>query len=263
MNQHIDSTHLKVLALLILSWLVFSSANAVERLIWDKHPLRLTLPVGKERLVTFPQSVKVDVPDSIAEKLTTQSLNGTVYWTANTPFKTTRFKVKSTHGNQLYLIDLSATKDSDTTDVEIQLPTVNAAADQADTPARQSKPAINSLDYITLTRFAAQQLYAPQRLLKTLPQIQRSRVRQRAVTHLLRGVQVEAIPIAAWRKGRLFVTAVRLVNQTQHPITLDPRDLRGRWRTAAFQHSRLKANGSSADTTVLYLVSDQTFEEAW
>ena len=39
----------------------------------------------------------------------------------------------------------------------------------------------------------------------------------------------------------------------------DPRNLRGRWLTAAFQHNRLHAVGSEADRTVVYLISDRPF----
>jgi Protein of unknown function (DUF3438). len=45
-----------------------------------------------------------------------------------------------------------------------------------------------------------------------------------------------------------YVTAVKLANLTREPVLLDPRDLRGRWLTATFQHARLFPAGSEADT---------------
>jgi integrating conjugative element protein (TIGR03749 family) len=263
-------TVFNLLAVLVVSLACINQAKATERLIWDKHPLQLSLPVNQERLVSFPQSVRVGLPESIAAQLRTQSLDGTVYWTATAPFDKTRVQVQSTDGRQLYLIDLSASTGSDTSDVQILLPsrgsvsTHPTASQMTRTPNRAHRhiPNNSSLDYILLTRFAAQQLYAPKRLLNTPPQVQRSRVKQRAISHLLRGAQIQAIPIAAWRKGRLFVTAVRLQNQTDQSMTLDPRNLRGRWRTATFQHGILKAKGSSEDTTAVYLVSDHPFEQA-
>ncbi len=41
--------------ILVIMSVISTSAFAVERLFWDKVPLRITLPVGKERLVVFLQ----------------------------------------------------------------------------------------------------------------------------------------------------------------------------------------------------------------
>jgi integrating conjugative element protein (TIGR03749 family) len=245
------------------------TASATERLLWDKHPLQLSLPIGKERLVSFPHGVRVGIPGSIADQLNTQSLNGTVYWTASDGFSSTRVQIQSTDGSQLYLIDLSASQDAETSDVQILLPTTPSTTYPATTSAtsaaprsKRQHPTNSSLDYIILTRFAAQQLYAPARVLTIPHQVQRSRVQQISIQHLLRGFKVDATPIAAWRKGRLFVTAVRLQNQTQQPITLHPLQLRGRWYAATFQHGVLKAHGNTDDTTAVYLISDQPFKQA-
>ena len=112
--------------------------------------------------------------------------------------------------------------------------------------------------YVTLTRFAAQQLYAPARLLEELPGVTRVPVKREPVA-LVRGNAVEAVPLVAWRAGDLHLTAARLTNKTGRSQTLDPRNLRGRWLTAAFQHNRMHAVGSEADRTVVYLISDRPF----
>jgi integrating conjugative element protein (TIGR03749 family) len=113
--------------------------------------------------------------------------------------------------------------------------------------------------YIQLTRFAAQQLYAPARLVKDRPGIVRVPVRRDAVD-LLHGGTVEATPLVAWRANGLYVTAVKLTNRTEQAQTLDPRDLRGAWLTATFQHYRLLPMGNEADTTAVYLISARPFE---
>jgi len=63
--------------------------------------------------------------------------------------------------------------------------------------------------------------------------------------------------VAAWRKGNLFVTAVKLTNRSAHTVVLDPRLIRGQWRTATFQHAHLGAAASDTNVTALYLVSDR------
>ena len=263
MTQRPDQTLIHQTPLIAGLWIIclfinIQHATATERLIWDKHPLQLSLPVGKERLVSFPHSVRVGLPASLTGKLTTQSLNGTVYWTATQVFQDIRVQIQSTDGSQLYLMDVTASNESDTRDVEILLPATNATQTQI---ALVSQPAqtTRSLDYIILTRFAAQQLYAPERLLHTPPLVQRSRIQQQPTRHLIRAARIEATPIAAWRKGRLYVTAIRLQNQTQTPINLNPEQIRGRWHAATFQHGILKAQGSPEDTTALYLISDRPF----
>jgi hypothetical protein len=79
---------------------------------------------------------------------------------------------------------------------------------------------------------------------------------------LVMGGQV-AVPVAAWRAGLHTVTAVKLKNKTRHPVVLDPRQLRGSWLTATFQHNRLLPAGDDADSTAVYLVSDRPFETSF
>ena len=112
--------------------------------------------------------------------------------------------------------------------------------------------------YVSLTRYAAQQLYAPMRLLSSVPGIVRVPV-QRGSVALVPGDTVEAQPLVAWRAGHLYVTAVKLRNRSRKAQVLDPRTLRGVWLSAAFQHARLLPAGDEADTTAVYLVSAQPF----
>ena len=79
---------------------------------------------------------------------------------------------------------------------------------------------------------------------------------------LVHGAKVEAVPVAAWKVGLKYVTAIKLTNLTQKPLVLDPRELRGSWLAATFQHNRLLPAGNAADTTAVYLVSDRPFDVA-
>ena len=114
----------------------------------------------------------------------------------------------------------------------------------------------------TLTRFAAQQLYAPTRLLQDQPGIVRVLVSQKPVT-LIHGGAIEALPLVAWRAGDLYLTALKLTNRTAEPQILDPRDLRGDWLTATFQHNRLLPKGDEADTTAVYVISARPFADSF
>jgi len=252
----------------------------VERFLWDKSPLPINLKVGQERLISFPGNVRIGIPNALAPLLRSQSQNGTVYWLASQPFETTRVQVQDSQSGQFYLVDLQATEQPVAASrVEI----INAAAEStANKPATssdsqfngsdtaittkvssqsQKKPAESS-DYILLTRYAAQQLYAPTRLIKTRPDIHTVPLTAKAGEQLIRGGQLTNEPVAAWRKGSLVVTAIKLTNRSAQPIELDPRLIRGSWLSATFQHGQLGPSFSDTSMTAVYLISDVATPES-
>ncbi len=250
-----------IIVSLCVTAVVHAEPPVAERIEWNKVPVEIVLKTDTETQVQFPAPVKVGVPAGLKAELRTQSVGDTVYFQASAAFETTRIVVQTRDGAHTYLLDLAA---SATADLRPLLRIVDAAmqdkpdetsdvdADLAST--RQSDP-------VALTRYAAQQLYAPSRLLNDVPAIVRVPVRTERVD-LFRGGSVTAVPLIAWRSGVLHVTAVKLTNTGSAPIELDPRALRGAWLTATFQHNRLLAAGDEADTTVVYLVSARPFAAA-
>ena len=253
--------YLLIRFILVMVCINSGSVGAVERLFWDKVPLRITLPVGKERLVTFHADVRVGMPGSIRSKLRTQSNQGTVYWKASEAFDTQRIEVREIQSHRIYLIDLKAsTKANSVTPIEVIFKETRKDVEDK-TSADSSLKTAKKPGYIALTRFAAQQLYAPARLLKASTSIHRISVAKHSTIHLIHGEQIKATPVASWQSGALYITAVELKNTSDHFINLDPRHLRGEWRTATFQHIRLYPSGSESDTTAVYLISDRPFHE--
>ncbi|WP_134448532.1 TIGR03749 family integrating conjugative element protein, partial [Pseudomonas aeruginosa] len=109
---------------------------------------------------------------------------------------------------------------------------------------------------VALTRFAAQNLYAPLRTVEALPGVMRVNLRRDMdLTTLMPTLPVRAVALASWRLEDQWVTAVRLTNGSSGWITLDPRVLQGDFLTASFQHEALGPRGTPEDTTVLYLVT--------
>ena len=144
------------------------------------------------------------------------------------------------------------------------LPDVQILLDsEPDTNAGESHSNTQSMSwgYAALTRYAAQQLYAPTRLIPRQPGVVAIPVSAEPV-ELVHGARIEAVPVAAWKAGLRYVTAVKLTNRTQRPVVLDPRELRGAWLAATFQHNRLLPAGDEADTTAVYLISDRPFDVA-
>ena len=251
--NHVIATWLGV-ALLLLQSLVH--AETPERIEWKKAPIRLELAVGQEQRIEFPNAVKVGVPGSLQPLLRTQSVNGTVYLLAHASFGSNRLMMRELDSGRIYLFDVTAAEEGGTAH-PIQIYNTSGTAKDVATGANDSGP--GQPGYIQLTRFAAQQLYAPARLVKDRPGIVRVPVTRDAV-NLFHGGTIEATPLVAWRANGLYVTAVKLTNRTEQPQTLDPRDLRGAWLSATFQHHRLLPMVDEADTTAVYLVSARPFE---
>jgi integrating conjugative element protein (TIGR03749 family) len=168
--------------------------------------------------------------------------------------------VRAVDSGAIYLLDLFADNE-DEAKAAIQILDPETRKPGVTEEAGAPLPALPAYGYVTLTRFAAQQLYAPARLLHDLPGVVRVPVRREPV-RLVRGVPIEASPLVAWRASGLYITAVKLRNLGTQAVTLDPRTLRGNWLTAAFQHNRLHSTGDEADTTALYLISARPFETA-
>ena len=233
--------------------------EAPERIVWDKTPIKLTLRVGHERRVTFSGDVRVGVSPALADVLRTQSVDGTVYWLATKTFPATRVQVREIESGRVYLIDLQA-EEKEGGDAPVEIRVRTSASDADDSVSGEDTA--ERLGYVALTRYAAHQMYAPKRLLRDPPGVFRARLNGKKPVPLVRGGTVEALPLVAWRGGELYVTAVKLRNITDAPVTLDPRELHGQWLTATFQHARLLPHGDEADTTCVYLISARPFEES-
>jgi len=241
----------------------------LERRVWNKVPIRIALPVNRERLVTFNVPVRVELPaDLDAGTLRTQIVadtgSGTIYWTALKAFASHRIQVQDIGSGNIYLVDLEASANTrDSTRIEVTVPDAKgqSVADTVPAASDTPEPATADPDPVSLTRMAAQHLYAPERLLRVPDGVYRTPVRQASTKALFHGGKIEATPLIAWRAGELYITAVKLRNLTSSELILDPRTLRGHWQTATFQYNLLKPQGSVRDTTAAYLISSRPFEE--
>jgi integrating conjugative element protein (TIGR03749 family) len=161
----------------------------------------------------------------------------------------------------MYVLDISAApghpEGRSLSDMQILLETPQDAGAADSKYGNRSRP----WGYAALTRYAAQQLYAPTRLIPRQSGVIAIPVNGEPVD-LVYGAKVEAVPVAAWKVGLQYVTAVKLTNRTQRAVVLDPRELRGSWLAATFQHNRLLPADNEADTTAVYLVSDRPFDVA-
>ena len=238
----------------------------IEHLRWSGTPMPLALPLGVDRVVRFPSEVRVGPPGKLNERLQVTSADGAVYFRALSAFEPTLVLVQEIENpGRTFSFELRAEEGASTAPVEILAPREAPAEASAEVEVGSTP---RHYGYVALTRFAAQQLYAPERLLREREGLYRVPLPDRGPVALIRtGAvlgEVEATPLASWAdETGLYVTGVRLRNRSHRALVLDPRTaLRGEWLTATFQHSRLLPAGHEADTTAVYLISAQPFADA-
>lgn len=256
-----------------------------EHLVWQKIPLEIALPIGQERLIRFSQSVQFGYDTTILKEdmLSVQNVDGAVYLVAKKSFDAQRVFVRLKQSGELVLLNLSAKDGASHTPVDIIVPatdnnvnnttisinqtasasslTTSAAlttGDDESSGVRQNSP----LSEIDLMRFAIQQLYAPKRLVTQPNCVVRVAMHTTRTVRLFSCDEVTAMPLISWRSGDLYVTAIELRNQRTRNIVLDPRKILGTWKaTVFFPQICLKPCGNSKDTTTVFLISDQPFNE--
>jgi integrating conjugative element protein (TIGR03749 family) len=198
----------------------------------------------------------IGVQQEVAPLLRLQTVGPTTYVTALAPFARSRVIAEDRSTGAVILLDLSAAAENTSTQpiTVVAAPNGDAAITAQPLDAEQVP-----VDMVTLTRFAAQQMYAPRRLAVTHLGIRRVMLDAAPLRELYAGAGLKATPAGQWRGGEFYVTAVVLQNLQSQAIELNPADVRGHWRAITFQHGRLLARGSESDTTVAYLVCERPF----
>ncbi|HGW5377054.1 TPA: TIGR03749 family integrating conjugative element protein [Pseudomonas aeruginosa] len=254
----------------LLLWLGLNCtplAQAVEILSWDRLPLAVPLVVGQERVIFIDRNVRVGVPTSVADKLRVQSAGGAVYLRASEEIAPTRLQLQDADTGALILLDISAQPAREGEPplepariVEgVGVPTrygqaTASVATEAEAGAQNLRR--ETPIPVVLTRYAAQNLYAPLRTVEPVPGIARVNLRpDLQLQTLLPTRSVVASAMAGWRLEDQWVTVVKLSNSSSQWLDLDPRELQGDLMAATFQHSRLGPRGTPEDTTVVYLVT--------
>lgn len=229
-----------------------SAVGAVEVKYWDRLPLAVPLTVGQERVLMLDEDVRVGMPSTIAGKLRVQSVGGTVYLRAAESLPPTRLQLQSLKSGDIILIDIEALEGGEALEpvkIVAQPPAPDVKAEKDTAPAATPVS-------VVLTRYAAQNLYAPLRTVAPLPGVRRVPLSNSvALSSLLPTERVSIKALAAWRLGDYWVTAVKIVNRGPGKVELDPRHLQATLFAATFQHADLGLAGTPEDTTVAYLVT--------
>ena len=267
MKSLVKRSSAAALAGLLLCLAFVPAAHAVEILRWERLPLAVPLVVGQERVVFIERNVRIGVPPTVGEQLRVQSAGGAIYLRASAPIPPTRLQLQDVESGALILLDIAAEPAKagqpalePVRIVEGDVPATRYGepAKPADDDAERTVPAAKRATpvAVVLTRYAAQNLYAPLRTVEPVPGLGRVNLRRGLeLSTLLPTLPVRAQALAAWRLEDQWVTAVKLTNASGRWLDLDPRALQGDFLAATFQHPNLAPAGRAADTTVVYLVT--------
>lgn len=253
---------LSLFAALFLGLGVAAPGHATQILHWQRLPLAVPLTVGQERVVFLDRKVRVGIPTALSDRLRIQSTGGALYLRASTVLPPTRLQVQDVQTGMIILLDVAAEPAQSGQPAAEPIRIVLDAPDE-DSPPASTTPEASTAQRVpdaalamTLTRYAAQRLYAPLRTLEPVEGIRSTAVEKGLpLDSLLPGLPVRAHALAAWQLQHLRVTAVRLSNQSARPIALVLKALQGDFVAATFQHPDLGPSGQAVDTTVVYLVT--------
>lgn len=247
----------------VAAMLVCLSVQAQQRVVWDKQPIEVIIKPGTEKMVILPtNSARVKIPAAITGSLETLSNNGVIYWESSEEFTSKRILIQDTDNDKTIVLNLTSDNEAGTGEA-LSVLYKDETPQNAGTAEQQEQAEEITYGYETLTRVAAKHLYAPNRLISIPPNMHRVHVKQITDGHLIRGHMVEMKPVISFSNAGLYVTAVKLTNKQKSKITLDPRDIRGKWLAATFQHALLGPAGNLTDTTAVYLISKRPFWESF
>lgn len=259
------------LSLLPVAAMLSAPAQADELMKWERVPLQIPLKTGQERVIFVDKNVRVGFPPALNGKLRVQSTGGAVYLKADSDFPQTRLQLQDMESGEVILLDVRTTTTASAEPVKIvysgDVSTLSSAAagtgekaasdsNSNSTQAKRKKVSYKAPVPVLLTRYAAQNLYAPVRTVEAVPGIHPVNPHLPSrITTLYPSAPVTVSPVAGWGVAGRTVIAVRIRNSSSQKVVLDPRELQGRFVTATFQHRWLGAAGTPEDTTTLYLVT--------
>ncbi|KTD53488.1 hypothetical protein Lsan_3898 [Legionella santicrucis] len=226
-----------------------------EHVLWEKEPITVNLTLNKERMVHFPQAISI-VDSEASDKLAVLKVQDTLYLRAKNAFAEQRLLVQLMPEGDVIILSLTA-DESESTNLPIEI-----MLEEKTEPASD-----NNSDYdinaISLTRFAIQSLYSPERLLVIPEGVNRTPMQTRRQIPLFYGVSIEARPLISWHASTFYVTAIELKNLLNKEVIVDPRRMVGHWQTASFYPTNTLGPRGKEDTTTVFLVSDRPFHEAF
>lgn len=254
----------------------FADESFSQYVIWSGAPITIDLSINQKKSLIFEDSIVVGMSPELSNDLAIKNEAGVLYITAKKQFINKRIIVKNDRDAKSIILDLSVVAHADNSDLHIFY-------DEPDRPSDDNKllnvPSAlkGDMAYITLTRYAEHQLYAPKRLqenpyhirfIKNYVSKDHGINESNRFDNLFLDESTINIPWGSWQGAGYFVTAVLIRNQL--PISLDFSKniglICGRSdqlfkAVTFFPNWKIEKAGSSNDTTVAFFISSKPFDE--
>ncbi len=246
-----------IFILCLFSCLISSQgfAEKTTLLKWGVSPISLSLSVNEDATLTFENDVKL--LENTSDKLTVTHAKGVLFLRAQNDLKSSRLVLQDTVSQRTIILLVS-------TDNKKHASIFHLAPEDEKSlnPSKQPENNVKANE-ISLTRFALQNLFSPERLIETNQAVTRVPMQTSPNVQLLHHLEVLSVPLASWQSGPLFVTAIKETNYSDEAKTLKPRDLKGDWSSVVFYpSSKLAPRGHNSSENVIVVTSVVPFVEA-
>ncbi|NOQ14362.1 MAG: DUF3438 family protein [Methyloprofundus sp.] len=137
---------------------------------------------------------------------------------------------------------------------------IGAVAPKVIEPATSSH---KQATYMQLTEYAAKSVRLPIASRETVAgvvDVPLPTAQQRV--DVLFDMRLNVVPVASWRKGGVYVTAVEVRNLSNETVEVDYRNLKGNWLASTIETEKVAPHKAFGDVSYLYLISGTPFEQA-
>lgn len=225
-----------------------------QHVVWDKTPINIPLTIGSERTIIFPGTVKILHEEMSEDKLAiVEKADNVIYIKSLQRFDSQSFFVLLSNSNERIKLNFSSNENGNNKrPIEIEVNnTQNNVSDVRD--PSEANP-------ISLTRYAIQTLFSPNRLTSAPFSVGRVPMETQKTIHMIYGGETIEHPLLSYGSNGLVVTAIEVRNILSRDVELDPRNIVGAWETATFYPSNsLSPRGTSNDKTTLFVTSYSSF----
>jgi integrating conjugative element protein (TIGR03749 family) len=251
------------LLLLFISVGVFANTHSI-RLFDTGEPIHIKIPVSREVMITFDNEIQqIGFKQDISNKIQSESIDARWWLKAKSLLESQKILVKDKNGKIIVFLISSFIANKDTAiNKNYHVVSKKHSINKIKKTPQQNK----KLSLVDITRFAAQQLYAPKRLIKDIGlneiPVSTTPVNIFSCHRSTICVDTIATPIFSYESSDKYISAIKVVNNSNKIFYLDHRDIIGNFIAATFQFEKIDIKNSPADTTVLYVISNQPLEQS-
>jgi integrating conjugative element protein (TIGR03749 family) len=251
------------LLLLFISVSVFANTHNI-RLFDTGEPIHIKIPINKEVMFAFDNEIQqIGFKENISNKIQSESIDTRWWLKAKSLIDNEKILVKDKNGKIIVFLISSFIANKDTTiNKNYHVVSKKNTISKIKKPLQQNK----KLSLADLTRFASQKLYAPKRLIKDIGlneiPVSTTPIDIFSCHRSTICVDTIATPIFSYESSDKYISAIKIVNNSNQVFYLDHRDVIGDFIAATFQFEKIDIKDSPNDITVLYVISNKPLEQS-